>query len=157
VCEGPLDFYYGGQYLLATNAGKNDDIAKAVIETLCCDEDYMYSVSLSGNFPNSKSVVEKIIENDSSDYESVNVVSNPYPIWLSAANKLGEENVTTGDVTGDNNIDLYDLMMVLNHVSKKNSLVGTALTAADVNGDGKVDLIDLMRLLNYVSKKSKTL
>jgi hypothetical protein len=66
-------------------------------------------------------------------------------------------SVTTGDVNDDNSIDLYDLMLVLNHVSNKTSLTGNSLSAADVDGDGDVDLMDLMRLLNYVSGKSKTL
>jgi hypothetical protein len=117
----------------------------------------MYSVSLSGNFPNSKSVVEKIIENDSSDYKSVNVVSNPYPIWLSAANKLGAGEITPGDVNADDKVGLSDLMLVLNHVSGKKYLTGDALEAADVDGNGKVNLQDLMKILNYVSGKIATL
>jgi hypothetical protein len=65
--------------------------------------------------------------------------------------------VTTGDVNGDNDVNISDLMMVLNHVSGKSTLTGNAFTAGDVTGDGKVDLQDLMRILNFVSGKSKTL
>jgi hypothetical protein len=48
-------------------------------------------------------------------------------------------------------------MQVLNHVSGKSTLTGTAFDAGDVTGDGKVDLQDLMKILNFVSGKSKEL
>ena len=62
-----------------------------------------------------------------------------------------------GDVNGDKKIDLVDLMMCLNHVSKKKLLEGTAFEAADIDGKNGVNLVDLMRILNYVSKKSSSL
>lgn len=61
--------------------------------------------------------------------------------------------VIRGDANGDGNVNLVDLMMCLNHVSRKGQLEGNAFLAADVNEDGNVDLMDLMRILNYVSKK----
>jgi hypothetical protein len=160
ICEGPLRFYYSGYYFLATNAGKNDDIAKAVIETLCCDEDYMYSDLSDIQFPNNKALIEKIIQSDGGDYESAHIVSNPYPTWYSVANKLGAgttETVVSGDVTGDDDVNISDLMFILNHVSGKSTLSGDAFDAGDVNGDGVIDLQDLMKILNFVSGKSKEL
>jgi hypothetical protein len=67
------------------------------------------------------------------------------------------EASTLGDTNGDNNVNISDLMLVLNHVCGKSTLTGTAFTAGDVNGDGKVDLQDLMKILNFVSGKSKEL
>jgi hypothetical protein len=67
------------------------------------------------------------------------------------------QSQTTGDVTGDGDTDIADLMRVLNHVSGKTTLTGNALSAGDVNGDGVIDLQDLMRILNFVSGKSKDL
>jgi uncharacterized protein YjdB len=64
---------------------------------------------------------------------------------------------TPGDVNNDTKINITDLMLVLNHVSGKKTLTGTAFDAADVTGDGNVDLKDLMKLLNYVSGKITTL
>jgi hypothetical protein len=177
ICAGPLSLYKSGYYYLATSTGKNDDIVKDVIETIFCDTDYMYTMSSIVPFVNNKAVIEKIIKNNSSDYELIDlttydtmrdcrdyegkhIVSNPYPTWYSIANKLGEgyiETTVSGDVTGDNDVNISDLMLVLNHVSGKNALTGNAFTAGDVNGDGKVDLQDLMRILNYVSGKSKEL
>ena len=65
--------------------------------------------------------------------------------------------VTIGDINGDGNINLVDLMQCLNHVGGKEFLEGDALKAADINEDGTVNLVDLMRLLNYVGGKSETL
>ena len=62
-----------------------------------------------------------------------------------------------GDINGDSNINLVDLMLCLNHVGGKELLEGRALTAADINMDGNVNLVDLMRLLNYVGGKSASL
>ncbi len=67
------------------------------------------------------------------------------------------EDITTGDINQDGQINLVDLMKCLNHVGRKELLEGEALKAADINGDGSVNLVDLMRLLNYVGRKTPTL
>lgn len=67
------------------------------------------------------------------------------------------EDITTGDINQDGQINLVDLMKCLNHVGRKELLEGQALKAADINGDGSVNLVDLMRLLNYVGRKTQTL
>lgn len=72
-------------------------------------------------------------------------------------NAGGEEVLAKGDINGDSNINLVDLMLCLNHVGGKELLEGRALTAADINMDGNVNLVDLMRLLNYVGGKSASL
>lgn len=59
-----------------------------------------------------------------------------------------------GDINGDGNVNLNDMMMCLNYVSGSGSLEEEALQRADVNGDGIVDLTDVMRLLNYTSGAS---
>lgn len=65
---------------------------------------------------------------------------------------------TLGDINADGNINLFDLMLCLNHVSKKTLLeTNEQLAAADIDENGTVNLFDLMRLLNYVSKKSSEL
>ena len=62
---------------------------------------------------------------------------------------------TAGDINGDGNVNLSDMMMCLNYVSGSGSLEGEALQMADVNGDGTVDLTDILRLLNYTSGASE--
>ncbi len=58
------------------------------------------------------------------------------------------EEIHLGDINKDGDINLFDLVMCLNHVAKKTILNGDAEIAADVNEDGVVDLFDLMQLLN---------
>lgn len=69
----------------------------------------------------------------------------------------GNVEIKKGDISGDGNINLIDLMMCLNHVGRKDMLKGEALSAADIDENGSVNLVDLMRLLNYVGRKSNTL
>lgn len=68
-----------------------------------------------------------------------------------------EGDFTKGDINADKKIDLLDLVLCMNHVSKKSLLKENAFSAADIDESGTVDLLDLMRLLNYVSKKTSTL
>ncbi len=75
----------------------------------------------------------------------------------SHCDKLLTETVKKGDIDRNGKVDLTDLMMCLNHVSKKKLLEGDALSAADIDGKDGVTLSDLMRILNYVSKKTDTL
>jgi hypothetical protein len=70
---------------------------------------------------------------------------------------LNKASVVSGDVTGDDDVNISDLMFILNHVSGKSTLSGDAFDAGDVNGDGVIDLQDLMKILNFVSGKSKEL
>ena len=72
-------------------------------------------------------------------------------------NAGSEETLAKGDINGDSNINLVDLMLCLNHVGSKELLEGKALIAADINNDDTVNLVDLMRLLNYVGGKSDSL
>ena len=50
---------------------------------------------------------------------------------------------------------MNDVILCLNHVSKKKILTGEAL-AADVDGNG-VSMNDVIKLLNFVSKKNSDL
>ena len=73
---------------------------------------------------------------------------------LEAVYQMNIAGGAKGDINGDGNINLVDLMQCLNHVGGKEFLEGETLEAADINEDGTVNLVDLMRLLNYVGGKS---
>ncbi len=70
---------------------------------------------------------------------------------------LIEKPYVIGDINGDGEINLLDLMQCLNHVAKKITLGGNAFLAADINKDGYVNLLDLMRLMKFLSKKTTIL
>ena len=73
------------------------------------------------------------------------------------SSQVDESEVMLGDIDGDGQVNLVDLMQCLNHVGGKTFLTGNALLAADINQNGDVNLVDLMRLLNYVGGKTGTL
>ena len=54
-----------------------------------------------------------------------------------------------GDVNGDNQVDLFDLVQVASMFGKK----GKSL-AADISGDGQVDLFDLVQVASNFGKSN---
>ncbi len=59
-------------------------------------------------------------------------------------------NTATGDVNGDGDTDISDIVAVINVIA------GTDITTkADVNGDGKVDISDIVAIINIIAKVEK--
>lgn len=56
-----------------------------------------------------------------------------------------------GDINKDGIINLFDLVMCLNHISQKTILNDDAQVAADMNKDGNINLFDLIELLNVIA------
>lgn len=72
---------------------------------------------------------------------------------------LGIVNVfaaTTGDVNGDGNVTVSDVMIVFNHISGKNELSEEQLKKADVNKDGNINIADAMKIYNIILGKEDT-
>ncbi len=57
-----------------------------------------------------------------------------------------------GDVNGDGEIDIFDVMAALRHSAQVVTLTGNEYIRADVNKDGTVDIFDVMRILRYVAQ-----
>lgn len=70
---------------------------------------------------------------------------------------LDDPGIETGNLNGDGDVNVVDLMMCLHYVSGREPLEGNALLAADINGDGVVNVVDLMRMLHFISGRSSTL
>ena len=62
---------------------------------------------------------------------------DPYEITLTV-----EEQVVAGDVNGDGQVNIFDLVFVAQHLGKS----VPADSPADVNGDGVVNILDLVRV-----------
>lgn len=60
-----------------------------------------------------------------------------------------------GDATGDGNVDIADLRLVLRSVCRKAELTDVQTAAADVNGDRFVDITDLRMILRAVCGKGE--
>ena len=61
-----------------------------------------------------------------------------------------------GDVNGDKNISILDLMTVMYYLTEQNVLDEYQIVTADVNEDGKVTIIDLMKIMYFISGRTKT-
>lgn len=55
-----------------------------------------------------------------------------------------------GDVNGDDSIDLFDLLEIVNHILGTEILTGDSLWAADCNADAVIDLFDLINIVNVI-------
>lgn len=63
--------------------------------------------------------------------------------------------VVTGDINGDGNCTLTDMVQLRAHLLKKNTLKNAALQAADINGDGSCTLTDMVQLRAHLLGRSK--
>ena len=58
--------------------------------------------------------------------------------------------VVAGDVNGDGNISVSDMLAVKAHVLNKSKLTGAAAEAADTNGDGFVSITDFIQIKAHI-------
>ena len=58
-------------------------------------------------------------------------------------------NQLLGDVDGDGEIGIKDIMAINAHRLGKTELIGKSLEVADVTGDGLVDIKDIMKINAY--------
>ena len=66
-------------------------------------------------------------------------------------------SIKKGDVTGDGQVKIDDLRMVLRAVCRKITLTDQQKLAADVEENGTVDIADLRKILRFVCGKLEEL
>ena len=72
---------------------------------------------------------------------------------IDEGSKIDPSKVVYGDLSGDNRINMDDVIMLLRHVSKAHILTDSkALEACNIVEDGIINMDDVIRLLRYVSK-----
>ncbi len=64
--------------------------------------------------------------------------------------------VVIGDVNGDGNVTITDMLLIKAHILKKSTLTGAYATAADANGDKKISIDDFIRIKAKVLGKGDT-
>ena len=57
-----------------------------------------------------------------------------------------------GDVSGDGEITILDLLKVQKHLLKASLLTDEYLVAADTSDDNEVTILDLLRIQKYILK-----
>ena len=63
--------------------------------------------------------------------------------------------VVTGDINGDGNITLSDMLMVKSHILGKSTLSGAAALAADTNDDEALSITDFLQIKAHVLGKNQ--
>lgn len=58
--------------------------------------------------------------------------------------------IVNGDVSGDGEVTILDLLKVQKHILASSKLTDSYLTAGDTNSDNKVDILDLLRVQKYI-------
>ena len=64
--------------------------------------------------------------------------------------------VVTGDVNGDGNITITDMLAVKSHLLKKSILSGAQAKAADTSGDKAISITDFIQIKAHILGKDKT-
>lgn len=126
--------------------GKNEIIA----ENLVLDAEGYVEVALSGGWDAVNSNAKML------NLSSVGNEIEGVQFYISAKS-VEQEEYTLGDINGDGEIDILDILACLDHTSEREVLTGTSFQAADVVKDGVVDIFDLMKLLDYVNERIDSL
>ena len=88
-------------------------------------------------------------------YEEDNVTKSVQQSITVEKNSVEEQKL--GDVNGDGNIDIKDIMAINLHRLGKKTLTESSYNVADVTGDGQVDIRDIMKINLYRLGKISTL
>lgn len=57
-----------------------------------------------------------------------------------------------GDVTGDGNTNIFDLVKTNNHIKETTLLTGYEFNCVDITGDGAVNIFDLVKINNHIKE-----
>ena len=89
-----------------------------------------------------------------------------YHIYLSNSNGTGKQEIATfryyqaytlGDVNGDTEVDIRDVVSILENIVGNVKFTQTQTLSADVNVDGEVDIRDVVTILEYIVGNIKQL
>ena len=92
-----------------------------------------------------KVTIKKNRNNTTSNFATGDVIT-----FDNGKDKLEFTYVLFGDMNGDNNINLVDLVHVRNIILEQSNLKGAYKAAGDINHDGKIDLADLIFVRNDI-------
>jgi len=117
---------------------------------------YLYDNQLTGEIPESICNLNQLNEIEL----SWNYLCPPYPNCLTeedigyqdTSNCEDECGAALGDVNGDGQINILDLVQIANLILETSTPLYEC--AADYNGDGQVNILDLVQIANYIISTS---
>ena len=59
-----------------------------------------------------------------------------------------------GDVNGDGEINVLDIVAMVGHITAQNTLTGRQFTRADVNQDNSIDVLDIVKMVEIIVPES---
>lgn len=99
VCQGPVDYHWGGTYVAVMKDCPNTELAAFLVYALCCDEDIMYTLGCDTlDFVNNKAVIEKEIANGDGASPLLGG-QNPIEVWAEVAKGIDLSNSTYLDAS----------------------------------------------------------
>ena len=100
----------------------------------------------------------QIYKNNSEIIDTNSKISTGMKIKISLNNQSNEfTTIVKGDVNGDGEADLKDILKINKHRLKKSLLTSEYLLAGDVNKDNEVNLKDILRINKFRLKKIDSL
>lgn len=94
ICQGPVDYHWGGTYVAITKDCPNKELAAYLVYALCCDEEIMYTLACDTlDFVNNKAVIEREIANGDGASPILGG-QNPVEVWADAAPGIDLSNST---------------------------------------------------------------
>lgn len=99
ICQGPVDYHWGGTYVAVMKDCPNPELAAFLVYSLCCDEDIMYTIACETlDFVNNKAVIEKEIANGDGASPMLGG-QNPVEVWAESAKGIDLSNSTYLDAS----------------------------------------------------------
>lgn len=99
ICQGPVDYHWGGTYVAVMKDCPNKELAAYLVYALCCDEDIMYKLACETfDFVNNKAVIEKEIANGDGASPLLGG-QNPVEVWADSAKGIDLSNSTYLDAS----------------------------------------------------------
>lgn len=149
TCENPLEGYFNGNnHTLMFNAGTEN---APFDEDYCAPFRYYHSTSIKNLMVKGdvKSVLFVGEGNKLCHPSAENQQMKGFRAYFKLANWLVDNNV--GDVNGDGNVSVNDIMAVVNVILGENEgNENVAMEKYDINDDGSISVSDVMALVHIV-------
>lgn len=93
----------------------------------------------------------KVVKADGQEQKERIATGNKLITYDSAGNKTSEYNlVVYGDINGDGDIDILDIVKLKKHILDAGGLEGANIIAADANHDGNVGILDIVAIKRHI-------